>query len=334
MVTSSTPSSPPPLYSTLHPPRTTTTSTSGSSHPPTTSTTATERLGTPFLWTTPPCSPPTSPQSSFLPSLSAPAPTPHPGFGLSPPPEKHRPLLQPQLQPQREEVQVLPPTFMGKKGSGAKKKVRRRRRRAFGWASSAWRAQAFAEGCELTTSCTGLQAKGKGKKPPSVQATAPAAVQQTSTGIQWSTNKGGAGPSSSAHTTTVGQLSSAATHGYGSGKHKSEKHKIDYAHEYEEEYSDGEEEQAYYHERYELDERRVSQGSSLCCSAARLTLKLPRQGRSTRPRLLWRSALDPLTLGVLDSHVVQVRGSQVPRLQGGGSVDGKKWSRELEKCGL
>lgn len=62
--------------------------------------------------------------------------------------------------------------------------------------------------------------------------------------------------------------------------------------------------------------------------------RLTEQGRSTRPRLLWRSHLDPLTLGVLDSHVVEVRGVKVPRLTGEGSVEGKKWSRELEKCGL
>nr|CRX78963.1 hypothetical protein ls5930a1_00017 [Leucosporidium scottii] len=92
--------------------------------------------------------------------------------------------------------------------------------------------------------------------------------------------------------------------------HKGKKHELHYAQDYEEELAA---EEGYYDEHFELDERR---------------------GRSTRPRLLWRSHLDALTLGVLDSHVVEVRGTKVPRLMGEGSVEGKKWSRELEKCGL
>ncbi|KAM0789010.1 hypothetical protein ACM66B_003078 [Microbotryomycetes sp. NB124-2] len=60
-----------------------------------------------------------------------------------------------------------------------------------------------------------------------------------------------------------------------------------------------------------------------------------RRGRSIRPRLLWRSQLNQFTVEVLDKHVQDIRGEPMPRLRApGGSREGRKWSRELEKCGL
>ncbi|KAK4057818.1 hypothetical protein OIO90_001037 [Microbotryomycetes sp. JL221] len=60
-----------------------------------------------------------------------------------------------------------------------------------------------------------------------------------------------------------------------------------------------------------------------------------RRGRSIRPRLLWRSHLNTFTVEVLDKHVQDIRGEPMPRLrEPGGSREGRKWSRELEKCGL
>ncbi|KAK4055492.1 hypothetical protein OIV83_000038 [Microbotryomycetes sp. JL201] len=60
-----------------------------------------------------------------------------------------------------------------------------------------------------------------------------------------------------------------------------------------------------------------------------------RRGRSIRPRLLWRSQLNSFTVDVLDKHVQDIRGEPMPRLrEPRGSREGRKWSRELEKCGL
>ncbi|KAK4705844.1 hypothetical protein P7C70_g344, partial [Phenoliferia sp. Uapishka_3] len=59
-----------------------------------------------------------------------------------------------------------------------------------------------------------------------------------------------------------------------------------------------------------------------------------RRGRSTRPRLLWISTLEPESLRVLDFHHTQAYGSECPRLRGNGSEAGARWAEELERSGL
>ncbi|BGP15426.1 hypothetical protein JCM10213_005073 [Rhodosporidiobolus nylandii] len=96
---------------------------------------------------------------------------------------------------------------------------------------------------------------------------------------------------------------------------------------------------------------------------------LPR-GRNPHPRLLWRSAIDVEALKILDAHHARVVGGPLPRLSSSGveaerdhagareggergrsrsqkrwmagriggrrewSIEGRRWSREVEKCGL
>lgn len=116
---------------------------------------------------------------------------------------------------------------------------------------------------------------------------------------------------------------------YASNKHKNKKHEVDYAKDYDDDVSDAE---AYWEDHWE-DERRVSSFSFAERIIQRADPSHP-QGRSSRPRLLWRSNLDDSVLDVLDQHCHEVRGTKVPRLKGDSSTEGRKWSRELEKCGL
>lgn len=124
---SSTPSSPPSLYSYTAPRIGSVSvppSTTSSLAPPSSSA---SRLAAPSVFSTPPCSPPASPQhlkSALVPFRSA--TSPHPASTasaltspeLSPPPEKYSQL---------HGVEILAQTFMGKKGAGAKKKGKVRR---------------------------------------------------------------------------------------------------------------------------------------------------------------------------------------------------------------
>mgnify|MGYP001588266121 CR=1 FL=1 len=85
-----------------------------------------------------------------------------------------------------------------------------------------------------------------------------------------------------------------------------------------------------------------------------------RRGRSSRPRLLWASTIEPESLRVLDTHHKKVRsllkllasqvrevpradpvvarskawGFRVPRMRGPGSEEGRLWSEELDRSGL
>ncbi|PRQ75269.1 hypothetical protein AAT19DRAFT_14291 [Rhodotorula toruloides] len=62
------------------------------------------------------------------------------------------------------------------------------------------------------------------------------------------------------------------------------------------------------------------------------------RGRNRHPRLLWRSALDPSSLRVLDAHHARVRGGPLPRLvvdeEGRVVLSASGVEREREKAGL
>lgn len=59
-----------------------------------------------------------------------------------------------------------------------------------------------------------------------------------------------------------------------------------------------------------------------------------RRGRSRVPRILWRSELDRATMDILDEHHVRIHGKEVPRLREGGSAEGRRWSKKMDRSGF